>query len=194
MNFWHFLSNVWLLVLLDQHLLSSWVILFFFLLKDKIFIHKSANTWEINVLVHFKLLKRLAWNLIGLSYLLDVDYFTMCSIVICFPKHIVLHLCFINLPKLKETTMYMQSIIYWMIKLIISQIAVVFIFNFWHSFFDIISFSECYLNKLMIANNSMCSSLQMFGHNSPKHKLMFNLKLDIMHARDVNLNKWYYLW
>ena len=40
--------------------------------------------------------------------------------------------------------------------------------------------SGCYLNKLMIVNNCLCSSHQMFGRNSPNHKLMLNLTLDIM--------------
>ena len=42
------------------------------------------------------------------------------------------------------------------------------------------SLSRCCLSELMIVNNSPCSSHQIFGHNSLKHKLMFNLKLDIL--------------
>ena len=93
-------------------------------------------------------------------------------IVICFPKHLVLHLCVINLQKL-EATMSMQSIIYRMVKLIIGRLAaVVSFFNFRLVLLDMMSFSGCYLNKLMIVNKCLCSCHHMSRHNFPKHKLI----------------------
>ena len=67
-----------------------------------------------------------------------------------------------------------------MLKLIIGRIVVVSNLDFWLILLDMISLSECYLNKLMIVINYLCSSHLMFGHNSPKHKLMPDLKLGIL--------------
>ncbi len=76
--------------------------------------------------------------------------------------------------------MSMQSIMYRMLKLIIDWIDVVIIFISWPILLDIMSLNKCYFNKLMIVNIYMCSSHQMFAHIFPKHKLMLNLKLDIL--------------
>jgi hypothetical protein len=168
-----------MLVLPDHHLFLPWLILSFYLLKGYIFISKSENTWEIHVLVHFKSLKMLVWSLIDSNYLMDVD-FIRCFVVVCFPKHLIQHIYVINLLKLKVTTMSMQSIIYRILKWIIDQIVVVSVLNSWLILLDMTSQSGCYLNKLMIVNNYPCFSHQIFGLNSPKHKLMFNSKLDIL--------------
>jgi len=108
--------------------------------------------------------------------------------MICFPRHLTLHLYVINLLKLKVTIMSMKSILYRILKIIMGQVAVVFIFNSELNLLDMMSLSRCYLNKLMIVNNYSCFYHQMFGLNSPKRKLVINSKLGILLEMLIYIN------
>ena len=127
-SFSYFLSIEWLLVLLDQRLLSLWMILFFLSSKG-LHIHSQKYKYlRDQRLGPFQVIEKVFRSLFDLNYLKDVD-FIRCFIVVSFPKHLILHLCAIDLLKSKVTIMNMQLISYRMLMLINGQIVVVFIFN-----------------------------------------------------------------